>query len=114
MAGGGVGSEFIVAAAEVLHKPMSGCQHPRGPVAFDSAHRPQPRFQPPVIGLDRVIRLALHGVQGRGDQLAANPRVGGGRSVVTSAGIVPARSARMKNRRAAARSRRTDSSTSMT
>ena len=60
MAGGGVGSKFIVAAAEVLHERMS----PRGPVAFDSAHRPQPRFQPPVIGLDRVIRVALHGVQG--------------------------------------------------
>jgi hypothetical protein len=44
-------SEFIVAAAEVLHKRMSGCQDPRGPMAFDSAHRPQPRYQPPVIGL---------------------------------------------------------------
>jgi hypothetical protein len=38
----------------------------------------------------------------------------GARSVVTSAGTVPARSARVKNRRAAARSRRADSSTSMT
>jgi hypothetical protein len=26
VAGGGVGSEFIVATAEVLHKRMSGCQ----------------------------------------------------------------------------------------
>ena len=33
------------------------------------------------------------------------------RSVVTSAGIVPARTARLKNRRAAARSRRADSGT---
>jgi hypothetical protein len=34
--------------------------------------------------------------------------------LVTSAGTVPARSARVKNRRAAARSRRLDSRTSMT
>jgi hypothetical protein len=38
----------------------------------------------------------------------------GARSVVTSAGTVPARSAQVKNRRAAVRSRRSDSSTSMT
>jgi Homeodomain-like domain len=35
-------------------------------------------FQPPVIGLERVVRVALDGVQSRGDQLAENPRIGRG------------------------------------
>jgi hypothetical protein len=29
-----------------------------------SPHRPQPRFQPAVVGLDRVVRVALDDVQG--------------------------------------------------
>lgn len=72
VAGGDCGSEFILAAAEVLHERMSGCQEPRGPVALQAGHRPQPRFQTPVIGLDQVVRVALHGVQGRRDQLVEN------------------------------------------
>jgi hypothetical protein len=63
MAGGDVGGEFVVAAAEVLHECMASGQDPRGPVAFEAAHRPQPRFQPPVICFDRVVRVPLDGVQ---------------------------------------------------
>ena len=63
VAGGDVGGEFIVAAAEVLHERVAGSQDPRGPVAFQAAHRPQPRFQPPVICFDRVIRVSLDGMQ---------------------------------------------------
>jgi hypothetical protein len=35
----------------------------RGPVAFESAHRPEPGFESAVIGLDRVIGVPLDGVQ---------------------------------------------------
>ena len=58
-----VGGEFIVAAAEILHERVTGGQDPCGPVALQAAHRPQPRFQPAVISLDRVVRVSLDGVQ---------------------------------------------------
>jgi hypothetical protein len=114
MVGGDVSGEFIVAAAEVLDKRMPGSQDSRGPAAFQAAHRPEPGFQPPVISLDRVVRVSLHGMQRRGNQLVQDPRVGRGPGGGDLAGTVPLRSARVKNRRAAARSRRWDSSTSMT
>jgi hypothetical protein len=47
-------------------------------VAFQSAHRPEPGFQPPVICFDRVVRVLLDGVQGRGNQFVKHPRVGRG------------------------------------
>ena len=64
--GGGrdVGREFIVAAAQVLDERVPGADDPRGPAALQSAHRPQPRFQPSVIYLDPVVRVPLDGMQG--------------------------------------------------
>jgi len=62
VAGGDIGGEFVVAAAEVLHEGVPGGQGPRGPAAFQSAHRPQPGLQPAVIGLDRIVGIALDGV----------------------------------------------------
>jgi hypothetical protein len=53
-----------VAAAEVLHEGVPGGEGPRGPVAFEAAHRPQPGLQPAVIRFDRVVRVPLDGVQG--------------------------------------------------
>ena len=64
MAVGDIGGEFVVAAAEILDEGVTGGEDPRGPVAFQSAHRPEPGFQPPVISLDRVVRVPLDGVQG--------------------------------------------------
>ena len=69
VAGGDIGGEFIVAAAKILDERVPGGQDPRGSAAFQAAHRPQPRFQPPVIGLDWIAGVPLDGVQGRGDQL---------------------------------------------
>jgi hypothetical protein len=76
VAGGDVGGEFVVAAAEVLDERVTGSQDPRGPVALQAAHRPERRFQPPVICFDRVVRIPLDGVQGGGDQLVEDPRIG--------------------------------------
>ena len=45
---------------------------------FPARHRPEPGLRPPVIGLDRVVRVLLHGVQRRRDQLAGDPRAGRG------------------------------------
>jgi hypothetical protein len=99
MAGGDVGGEFVMAAAEVLDEGVPGGDDPRGPAAFQAAHRPEPGFQPPVIGLDRIIGVALNGMQRGGDQLIEDPRVSRARSVMTSAGTVPTRSAETGTRR---------------
>jgi hypothetical protein len=44
-----------VAPAEVLHERVPGGDDPRGPVTFQSAHRPEPCFQPSVIGFDLCV-----------------------------------------------------------
>ena len=55
--------EFVVTTADVLHERVPGRDDPRGPVTLQSAHRPQPRFQAAVVGFDRVVRVALDGMQ---------------------------------------------------
>ena len=75
MAGGSLGSELVVSAADVLHERVPGGQGPRGPVTLQAAHRPEPGLQPPVISLDRIVRVPLHGVQRGGDQLIEDPRI---------------------------------------
>ena len=113
VADGTLDGEFVVAAAQVLGEGVPGSQG-GGPVAFQPAHRPQPRFQPAVIGLDRIVRIPLGDVQCRRNRLVEDPRVSrcpvGGDLGWDRA----ERSMRVKNRRAAARSRRADSRTSMT
>jgi hypothetical protein len=110
----GIGGDVVLAAAQILHGRMTRSEDPRRAVAFQAAHRPQLGLQPPMICLDRISGVALHGMQGRGDQFIGHPRVNGARSVVTSAGTVPTRSARVKKRRTVARSCRADRKTSMT
>jgi len=57
------GGDVVVAASEVLHKGMSGGEGPGGAVTLQAAHRPEPGFQPPVVCLDRVVRIPPDGVQ---------------------------------------------------
>jgi hypothetical protein len=45
---------------------MSGSNDPRGAVAFQAAHRPEPGFPSSMIGLDRITGLTLDGMQRRG------------------------------------------------
>jgi hypothetical protein len=78
VAGRDVGGEFIVAAAQVLHERVPGRDDPRGPVALQAAHRPEPCFKPSVVGCDRVVRVTLDGMQRRGDQLVQDSRIGRG------------------------------------
>jgi hypothetical protein len=49
--------------AEILHERVTSSQDPRGPVALQAAHRPQPRLHPAVISLDRVVRVLLDSMQ---------------------------------------------------
>jgi hypothetical protein len=55
VAGGDVSGDLVVAAAQILDERMPGGHDPRGPEAFQAAHRPQPGLQPSVIGFDRVV-----------------------------------------------------------
>jgi hypothetical protein len=64
VARGDIRGEFIVTAAEVLDDGVPDGQDPRGSVAFEAAHRSQPRLQPAMIGFDGVVRVPLDGVRG--------------------------------------------------
>ena len=75
MAAGDVGGDVGVTAAQVLHEGVTG-EKPRWAMPFQAVHRPEPGLQPPVICLDRVVRVLLGDVQRRGDHLVEDPRVG--------------------------------------
>ncbi len=53
--GGDGGGDVVVAAAQVLYESVASGQDPRGPVAFQSAHRSEPGFQPAMVSLDRLL-----------------------------------------------------------
>ena len=55
----GVHAEFVLAAADVLDERVTFDGHCRSAVGLQSAHRPQPRFQSPVIALHPIVRRYL-------------------------------------------------------
>jgi hypothetical protein len=83
-------------------------------MTLQPARRPQPCLQPPVICLDRVVRVLLNGAGPREPIPRALTGGRARRSVVTPARTAPTHSAREKNRRKTARSRLAASMTSMT
>ena len=44
---------------------------------FQSAHRPETGFEPPVVCFDQVVRVLLDDVQSGRDQLVENPWMNG-------------------------------------
>ena len=103
-----------MATADVLDERVPGGDYLYAAELFESAHRSQSGFQPSVIGFDRVVSVLLGDMTGGRHQLIEHPRVGGGtisgdldrgRRVIQGA---------VKNRRVAARSRFSETSTSMT
>jgi len=72
---GGVGGDVVVAAANVLREGVAGGEDPCGAVTSQSAHRPEPGFQPSVVRFDRIVRVLLDCVPCGGDQLV-HARVG--------------------------------------
>jgi hypothetical protein len=61
----GFDTEFVVAAAEVLHECVTADDHASGVVTFKSAHRPESGLEPAVVGFDPIVRVLL-GVVKRG------------------------------------------------
>jgi hypothetical protein len=69
------GGDIAVSATQVLHECMTGGERPSRAVAFESAHRAQPGFEPVVVSLDWIVRVLLDGVHGLRQQLIQHPRV---------------------------------------
>jgi hypothetical protein len=46
-------------ASDVLHERMPADDHACSPVAFESAHWAEPRFEPSVVGFDPIVRILL-------------------------------------------------------
>jgi hypothetical protein len=59
----------VVAAANVLHERVTAHDHAGGVVAFEAAHRPEPGFEPAVVGFDPIVRVLLSVVKRGRDQL---------------------------------------------
>jgi hypothetical protein len=56
------GGEFVVASSDVLYEGVAANDDDAcGAVGLESAHRPQPRFQPSVVAFDPVVGV-LRGV----------------------------------------------------
>jgi hypothetical protein len=51
-----------IALAERSGRSMAANDHPDGTILLEPAHRPQPRFQAAVVGLDPVVRVLLGAV----------------------------------------------------
>ncbi len=54
-----INPELIVAAPDVLHQRVTTHDRSCRVVAFESPHRSEPGFEPPVIALDAHIRVLL-------------------------------------------------------
>jgi hypothetical protein len=72
---GNAGREFIVAAAQVLHEGVAAGHRSRGSQAFESTHRPQPGFEPAVVGFDDVVGVPLENVPSTRRELVDDPRI---------------------------------------
>jgi hypothetical protein len=65
---GQVDGDLVVAAAQVLHERVASRDGAQRADRFQSAHRPQPRFESAVISFHAVVRVLLQDVpRGRGD-----------------------------------------------
>ena len=111
---GDVGSELVVAATQVLDKGVTSGNDSQRPDRLDSAHRPQPRLQPAVIGFDPIVGVLLVDVPCGRDKFVEHPRIDrctirGDLARYRTTGQRPSEEAR-----AALALRRSETSTSMT
>ena len=72
---GCIGGDLILAAARVLHERVPSGDDLGGAVSFESAHGSEPGFELAMVTFDRVVRVLLHGVHRRRDQLVQGPRI---------------------------------------
>jgi hypothetical protein len=97
---------LVLTAAQILYESVTGRDHSQGRDGLEAAHRSQSRFEPSVIGFDAVVRVLLEHVPSAGGDVLDDAWVDRrpvGRDLV---GVGPWVSARVKNAREAAASRR--------
>ncbi len=90
---------------------MPGSDYSSAAELFEQAHGSQSGLQPSVISFDRIISVLLGDMTGSGHQLVEHPRVG---SRVISGDLNRRRPVFLKKRRVAAKSRFSETNTSMT
>ncbi len=61
--GAGIAREFVVATPNVLHERVTAHDHTGAVVAFESAHRSEPRLEPSVVDFDPIVRVLLSVVE---------------------------------------------------
>jgi hypothetical protein len=66
--------KLVVAAPEILDEGMAGREEPRARLGLQTAHRSQPRLEPAVVGLEDVVGVLPHVVEGGGEQFVDTPR----------------------------------------
>jgi hypothetical protein len=71
-----LGSQFVVAAADVLDEGVAGSDYSCAAELFEPAHGSQSGLQPSVIAFDRIISVLLGDMAGARHQLVEHPRVG--------------------------------------
>ncbi len=72
----GIRAEFVMAAAHVLNKSVSGANHSSKTKLFEAAHRPQSRLESPMICFDNIIAVLLSEMASSGHQLIQHTRIG--------------------------------------
>ncbi len=70
-----VGPEIVEAAAKVLNEGMAGDDDPGGAISLQPSHRPEPRLEAPVVGLEPVVGMGLRVMEGRRGQLIEDARI---------------------------------------
>jgi hypothetical protein len=68
--------QLVMAPSKVLDEAMTANDHPGGTVLLEAAHRPQPRLQAAVVGLDPVVGVLLGSMPRCREQLLQHDRVG--------------------------------------
>jgi hypothetical protein len=107
-------AEFVVAAAHVLDKGVSGADHSSRAQLFEAAHRPQPSLESSMIGC-WMSWCPLPAISPSSTAITSSKqRVGEGFVRGHRARVGAVIQSRIKNRRVAAKSRFSDTRTSMT
>ena len=60
---------FVVASSEVLDEGVSGDDDACGAISLQSPHRPKSGLEASVVGLEQIVRMDLHAVEGCREQL---------------------------------------------
>jgi hypothetical protein len=70
-----IGPEVVESPAEVLDEGVPGHDHPRSSVTLQPSHRSKAGLETPVVGLERIVGVALRVVEGGREQLIEDARV---------------------------------------